>query len=83
MHPARGPEQKSKNRTGDYMIIPVRCFTCGKPVGHLWEEFSQRVSEGEPVKKILDDLGLERYCCRRMLLTHVDLQDEILQYETR
>jgi DNA-directed RNA polymerase subunit N len=27
--------------------------------------------------KILDDLGLERYCCRRMLISHVDLCDKI------
>ncbi|KYK28345.1 MAG: DNA-directed RNA polymerase subunit N [Theionarchaea archaeon] len=64
------------------MIIPVRCFTCGKPIGHLWEEFSRRISSGEHPKKVLDDLGLERYCCRRMLLTHVDLLDDVLKYET-
>ncbi|MBU7043098.1 MAG: DNA-directed RNA polymerase subunit N [Theionarchaea archaeon] len=63
------------------MIIPVRCFTCGKPIGHLWEEFSQRVSQGESPKVIMDDLGLERYCCRRMMLTHVDLLEEVLKYE--
>jgi DNA-directed RNA polymerase I, II, and III subunit RPABC5 len=21
------------------MIIPVRCFTCGRVVGHLWQEY--------------------------------------------
>jgi len=82
MLPAKDRELKNRNLTGDPMIIPVRCFTCGKPIGHLWEEFSQRVSQGESPKTILDELGLERYCCRRMLLTHVDIQDEILKYET-
>ena len=24
---------------GPKMIIPVRCFTCGKVVGNLWESF--------------------------------------------
>jgi DNA-directed RNA polymerase subunit N len=82
MRPARAPEPRSRNHTGDYMIIPVRCFTCGKPIAHLWEEFHKRITAGEPAKKILDDLGLKRYCCRRMMLTHVDLLDEVLKYET-
>lgn len=25
-------------------------------------------------------LGLKRYCCRRMVLTHVDLIEKLLQY---
>jgi DNA-directed RNA polymerase subunit N len=62
------------------MIIPVRCFSCGKVVGDKWEPFSERVAAGEPPKEVLDDLGVERYCCRRMLLSHVDLVDEILKF---
>lgn len=27
--------------------------------------------------KILDDLGIKRYCCRRMMLSHIDLTDKI------
>lgn len=55
------------------MIIPIRCFSCGKPIAHLWEKFKERVAKGEDIKKVLDDLGLERYCCRAMFLGHVDL----------
>ena len=57
------------------MIIPIRCFSCGKPVGHLWEEFNERIGKGEEQKKVLDILGLERYCCRGLFLGHIDLID--------
>lgn len=62
------------------MIIPIRCFTCGKPIGHLWEEFARRVKMGEDPGKVLDDLGVTRYCCRRMLLSHVEIIDEVLKF---
>ena len=28
----------------------------------------------------MDALGLTRYCCRRMVLTHVDLIEKLLHY---
>ncbi|MBU0459241.1 MAG: DNA-directed RNA polymerase subunit N [Nanoarchaeota archaeon] len=57
------------------MIIPIRCFSCGKPVGHLFEEYRERVEKGESKKKALDAVGLERYCCRGVFLGHVELID--------
>ena len=57
------------------MIIPIRCFSCGKPVGHLWEEYQERLEKGEKAQKIFDALGLERYCCRGLFLGHIDLID--------
>ena len=74
------------------MIIPVRCFTCGKVIGSAYEEFKRRYEEykkavekgekpKETPKEILDDLGITRYCCRRMLLSHVDLIQEAAPYE--
>lgn len=64
--------QKSKNHTGEKMIIPIRCMSCGKPIAHLWEEFKERRKK-EPMKKILDSFNLERHCCRATLMGHVDL----------
>lgn len=62
------------------MIIPVRCFTCGKLIGDKWEEFARRVKTGEDAGDVLDSLGIKRYCCRRMLLSHVEIIDEILRF---
>lgn len=27
------------------MIIPVRCFTCNKVIGHMWNEYCEIVEE--------------------------------------
>lgn len=63
------------------MIIPVRCFSCGKPVGHLWHEYKERVSKGETPKQVMDELGLGRYCCRALFLGHVDLLDIVARFK--
>lgn len=62
------------------MIIPVRCFTCGKLIGDKWEEFAKRVKDGEDLAHVLDSLEIDRYCCRRMLLSHVEVIDEVLRF---
>lgn len=72
------------------MIIPVRCFTCGKVLGNKWKEYKVKVKKeeekeeleymtGENVKKtvegsVLDEMGIEKMCCRRHMLTHVDIE---------
>lgn len=63
------------------MIVPVRCFTCGKPLGHLWEPLKRRVLAGEDSARVLDELGVTRYCCRRTLLAHIEWMDDLLKYE--
>lgn len=72
------------------MIIPIRCFTCGKVMA---DKIDYYVSETEKLKKegvantdptfkhfdkihtdkILDNMGLTRYCCRRNMISNVDL----------
>lgn len=37
------------------------------------EQLEQKTIEG----KVLDNMGMHRYCCRRMMLSHVDLCDKI------
>jgi DNA-directed RNA polymerase subunit N len=63
------------------MMEPVRCWTCGKLVGDKYEEFKKRVAQGEAPKDVLDDLGIKRYCCRRMLLTSTDFTEEIMKFK--
>ena len=63
------------------MIIPMRCMSCGKPVSQLWEEYKKKVTAGQDRKKVLDELGLERYCCRALFLGHIDLIQNIAKYK--
>lgn len=58
------------------MQIPVRCLSCGKVIGDKYEEFQERTEDGEDAGEVLDDLGLEKYCCRTIFLTHVDTVEE-------
>ena len=63
------------------MMIPVRCFTCGKVVASAWEPYQAAIAKGTDPKKVLDDLGLDRFCCRRMLVAHRDLIKDAARYE--
>lgn len=82
------------------MIIPVKCFTCGKVLADKYRFYQQQVRKynlrdnkefdrveyltNEYLKnngidktaegKVLDDLGLKSPCCRRHMLTHVDIE---------
>lgn len=59
------------------MLIPIRCMTCGKPVGHLWDEYRKQTQAGKKAKDVMDKLGLERYCCRGLFLGHKDLIPQV------
>jgi DNA-directed RNA polymerase subunit N len=72
---------RDKNLTGERrMIIPVRCFSCGKPIGHLWEPYQDKIKT-ESKKAALDSLGIERMCCRGAFLGHVDLLETVAQFK--
>lgn len=62
------------------MIVPIRCFSCGKVLGNVYEVYKDRVDRGEDPGEVLDDLGVDRYCCRRMLISHEDLIDEVMKH---
>lgn len=77
------------------MIIPVKCFTCGKVLGNKYRYYIKEVQKKKITKKmdlekvlyltndyidktpegeVLDNLKLTKYCCRRHMLTHVDIE---------
>ena len=75
-----GPTGSSAHAT---TMLPIRCFTCNNLIGHMWEPYLRsRQEEGTP-KERLDRTGLTRICCRRMLLTHVHIIDDTLDYANR
>jgi len=63
------------------MIIPVRCVSCGKPISQLYKKYKERVDKGEEAKKVLDDLGLDRYCCRAAFLGQVDTLELVNKFK--
>ena len=63
------------------MMVPVRCFTCGKVIAHKWEEYESRTKEGENAGKVMTELGITRYCCRQVFLGTVNLIEEINKFK--
>jgi DNA-directed RNA polymerase subunit N len=62
------------------MEFPVRCFTCGAVIGHLYGDYKKGMEE-KPPAQVLDEMGIERYCCRRMFVSHVEGIETIKKYK--
>ena len=62
------------------MEFPVRCFTCGAVIGQLYEDYKKALETKQP-GEALDGMGIERYCCRRMFVGHVDGMDILKRYK--
>ncbi len=77
------------------MIIPVKCFTCGKVLADKYRYYESEVrkikstqdmsvdsviyltqdrADKTPEGEVLDKLKLKKICCRRHMLTHVDIE---------
>ena len=76
------------------MIIPVKCFTCGKVLADKYNYYLMKVREFKkkegldeeviyltqkntkktPEGVVMDQLGLNKICCRRHMLSHVDIE---------
>ena len=90
------------------MIVPIRCFTCGKVIADKYDYYIKESEKlklnAETMKKnqtkeekanaaqeahdtrhfdairtgeLLDAMGLTRYCCRRHMLSTVDMMEII------
>jgi len=64
------------------MLLPVRCFSCGKVIGHLWDRYQASHNDGTLDATTFEDLGVKRYCCRRMFVSHIDLIDAVAPFST-
>ncbi|MFX1410097.1 MAG: DNA-directed RNA polymerase subunit N [Promethearchaeota archaeon] len=62
------------------MIIPIRCFSCGKLIAHIYEPYLEMLEKGESSDAAFKQLGIERWCCKRMVVSHVDLIDDLLKF---
>ncbi|MFB1006458.1 MAG: DNA-directed RNA polymerase subunit N [Nitrosopumilus sp.] len=62
------------------MLVPVRCFTCGNLIADKYDDYQPKVIAGEDPQKVLDGLGISRYCCRRMLLTTVETIQQVIPF---
>ena len=77
------------------MIIPIKCFTCGKLLADKYLYYqsevrkiklSKNIDEEKvvyldennlkktPEGTVLDKIKLTKMCCRRHMLTHVDIE---------
>lgn len=82
------------------MIIPVRCYTCGKLLSNKEKTYKTIVYRKKlalkknvndesvlnindkdikktPEGEAMDEIGLTRYCCRKIMMTNVELINEI------
>jgi len=76
------------------MIIPIKCFTCGKVLADKYSYYIEKVRQKKishnmevdkvkyltkdymdktPEGEVMDELKLNKMCCRRHVLTHVDI----------
>jgi DNA-directed RNA polymerase I, II, and III subunit RPABC5 len=61
-------------------LIPIRCYTCNKVIANKWEPYVEKLAEGLTENEALEKLGIKRYCCKRMIISHVDMIESLLNY---
>jgi DNA-directed RNA polymerase subunit N len=55
------------------MLLPIRCFTCGKVIGRYAKAWDDHKNAGLEPASFFEKHGLSRFCCRKILLTTVDV----------
>ena len=64
------------------MIIPIRCFTCNKVIGHLWEKYLEELQKSyleediknNPKKRFVDISELEKKKIEGQILDKLKLK---------
>ena len=76
------------------MIIPVKCYSCGKVLGNKYRFYEREVRRLKDATNdvntvtyltpdntdkthegiVMDKLNLDKICCRRHMLTHVEIE---------
>jgi len=54
------------------MLLPIRCYTCGKVLANLterWEKY--RKEQGDNWLPFFEQHNIQRYCCKRILMSQV------------
>jgi DNA-directed RNA polymerase subunit N (RpoN/RPB10) len=51
----------------------IRCPTCGKVLGNKWETINKLLEDGVELKEIYEKINVIRYCCKRTIMTSVDV----------
>jgi DNA-directed RNA polymerase I, II, and III subunit RPABC5 len=64
------------------MLLPIRCFTCGKVIGGVWNKYIKLRKQIGNIKA-LNELKLNKICCRRMLITNYEIIDTLLEYNKK
>lgn len=56
------------------IILPIRCFTCNKILGHLTDDLEKEFPAKEDFFKKHD---IKRYCCKRILMSSVNIFEKV------
>ena len=56
-------------------LPPIRCVTCNKILGNLWQDYQQMLEQGTSIEIALNKLGLRRPCCRLRLMNPIKVVD--------
>lgn len=62
------------------MLVPVRCFTCGNLIADRHADYKSKLASGTAPNEVLASLGIDRYCCRRMMLTTTETIRQIIPF---
>lgn len=61
-------------------MIYVRCTSCNKVLANKYDRYCDLLRKGVSEKVALDTLKLMRYCCRSIMISNVDMSEQLNVY---